>query len=285
MPRRLGPKPPDVPQAPPQTPYVQARTKGLQLLATLNPAALTRVVTIDTPEGYLQMDRNLALIRNVRAQWLQAFQPILGPLEKTIEKQKEALAHAKEAAKGAKDLSGEITGKLDTLERHVKLLMENYKRLEAEQIEEAKRETERQALALKNEAAKKKLASLAAKTPQVRARLEQQAAEVAAQAEQVQAQAETLAPVKGASSSSRTQKKVRVKDPLAFLAAVRDYTPVGGVYEMGTPPLMTTDKKGEPAPLVDIVAARLNDLFREQPGVVASWPGVEVFDDISIANR
>jgi len=285
MAKRLGPKPPVEVTPVKPTQFVAARTKGLQLLATLQPISIERIVSIDSPEGFLQMDAKLAAIRNARAQWKLALDPIAGPLERAIQKQKEALAEAKKAGEGVRQLEAEVGDRLDMLERKAKQLMADYKQREQRRIADEKREKERKAQALIDEANRKRLQAASARTPQLKARLEQQRAELEAQAEEVSEQSEEVTPVKGASSTTRTQQKVRVVDPMKFLAAVKSYEPTAGVYDMAHPPLMTTDRNGEPTPLVEIVSARLNDLFREQPGVVASWPGVEVYDDITIAGR
>lgn len=285
MAKRLGPPPPaPAPQTVKPTEFVAARTKGLQLLATLQPASLDRIVSIDSAEGYLQMDAKLAAIRNTKAQWKLALEPIVGPLSRAIQKQKEALAEAKKAAEGATQLDAEITSRLDALERRCKQLMADYKMAEQRCIDEERQAREQETRRLQEVARQKALLAASAKTPQLKARLEQQHAELTQQMEAIQEQ-DAPAPVKGAASTSRTQQKVRIDDPLKFLRAVTDYEPTNGVYAMGRPPLKTTDRKGEEAWLVEIVSARLNDLFREQPGVVASWPGVTVYDDISIANR
>jgi hypothetical protein len=285
MAKRLGPKPP-VEVAPVKpTQYVAARTKGLQLIATLQPISIERIVSIDSPEGFLAMDAKLASIRNARAQWKLALEPIAGPLERAIAKQKEALAEAKKASEGVKQLESEVGDRLDRLERKAKDLMADYKTREQQRIANEKREKDRKAQQLIEEARKREIQAASARTPQLKARLEQQRADLITQAQEVEDASEEITPVKGASSTTRTQQKVRIVDPMKFLAAVKLYEPTAGVYDMGVPPLMVTDRNGEPTPLVEIVAARLNDLYREQPGVVASWPGVEIYDDITIAGR
>lgn len=287
MARRLGPKPAESPAPAKVTPeqFISTRTKGLQLITQLQPATLDRIVKIDSPEGYLQMDAKLAAIKNVRAQWKLALEPISGPLDRAIQKMKEGLAEAKKAAEGAKHLDQEVSSQLDRMEYRVKGLMEDYKREERRQIEEKAQEKARAAQELKEKAKQKAIQAAAAKTPQMKARLQQQQSELEEQAFEVQVEDEATTPVKGASSVARVQQKVRIADPIAFLKAVTDYQPVSGVYTMGKPPLRTTDRKGEDAYLVEIVSARLTDLWREQPGVVASFPGVVIEDDIIIAGR
>lgn len=283
MAKRLGPTPP--PEPSPPTQFVAARTKGLQLINTLGANTLGSIIKIDSPEGFLAMDAKLAAIRNVRAQWKLALEPIAGPLNRAIQKQKEALAEAKKAALGVTQLDEEISSKLDALEQRAKQLMADYKINERRQLEEEEARVAREAQALRDEARRREVQAAAAKTPQLKARLEQQRAELENRADQVEEKKETLTPVKGASSVTRTQQKPIITDPIKFLQAVKVYEPVGGVYAFGHPPLMTTNRKGEPAPLVEIVSARLTELWREQPGVVESWPGVKIVDDITIANR
>ena len=287
MAKRLGTMPAvqaPVPTPPPQQ-FVATRTKGLQLLNTLAPGQFERVTSIDTPEGYLEIDAKLAAIRNVRAQWKLALQPIRGPLDTAIDHQKKALAAAKEAVKGVDQLEHEVGAQIDRLEAHAKRLLADYKANEARLLREAEEATRRQEEELRAEAAKRAAQAQGAKTAQLRARLEQQRADLERQAEQVAQTPPPAAPVKGASSVVRTQKKVRIDDLIAFLHAVQDYEPTMGVYRTGVPPLRCTDKKGLVADLVEVVSARLNDLYREQPGVVTSWAGVVEFDDITIAGK
>lgn len=274
------------PAVPPQT-FVQTRTKGLQLLNALQPPSLLKVTSIDTQEGYLEMDAVLARIKNTRAQWTLAMEPISGPLTRAIAHQKAALAEAKKAAEGATQLFNEVAAQLDRIEAHCKSLMQAFKVEEARQIREAELTQAREAQQLRDEAQRRAIQAAAAKTPQLKARLEQQRADLERQAEEVASEPVLeMQPVKGASSTSRTLQKPVVQDTLAFLHAMQDYESDAGVYRMGTPPLTVMNhKKQEVAALVEVVHARLMDLYREQPGVVASWPGVVIVDDIQIANR
>lgn len=285
MAKRLTPAPPTPTPTVAPSQFVAVRTKGLQLVQTLAPSQFLAIESIDSPEGFLEIDAKLATIRNGKAQWKLALQPITGPLDLAIQKQKEALAAAKAAAKGAEQLDAEVTAQFDRLEAHAKKLLRDYKEQEQRLLAEAAREKEEEEERLRIQARTKAAQALAAKTPQLRARLEQQRADLEAQAEQVATQSTPVAPVKGVSSVVRVQKKVRIVDPIAFLRAVVDYEPTMGVYRTGVPPLRCTDKKGDVADLVEIVNARLQDLYREQPGVVASWPGVTEFDDINIAGK
>lgn len=287
MPRRLGPTPASpTPAPPPQTQYVAVRTKGLTIINALGGASLDAITAIETPEGYLQMDAKLAQIRNAKAQWALALEPIGGPLSRAIEYAKKTLSEAKKAAEGVTQLDKEIVGRLDAMEDRCKFLMADFKRNEARRLREAEEATRQEAARLEEEARKRAIQAASTKSPQLRARLEQQRAELEAQAREVEEKVDTLVePVKGASSAARTIQKVRVTDLVAFFHAITDYAPVNGVYQMRKPPLRTVDKKGLEALLADVVQARLTDLFKEQPGVVASWPGVEVYDDISIAHR
>lgn len=286
MAKRLTTPPATKPSAPATpTQFVAVRTKGLQLVQTLAPSSFLAIRSIDSEEGYLQIDAKLASIRNGKAQWKLAMQPITGPLDLAIQKQKEALAAAKDAAKGAQQLDAEVCEQFDKLEQHAKALLKDFnerKLLAAKQEAQERADEEER---LRQLARSKAMQAMAAKTPQLRARLEQQRAELEAKAEEVAETPVEVAPAKGASSVARVQKMVRISDPIAFLRAVVDYEPTMGVYRTGVPPLRCTDKKGEEALLVEIINARLQDLYREQPGVVTSWPGVEEFDNITIAGK
>lgn len=286
MAKRLSAMPAvQTPTAPNPTQFVTVRAKGLQIVSSLQPSSFEKITSIDTQEGYLQVDAKLAQIRNGKAQWKLALKPISEPMELTIKRQKEALAAAKAAAKGVEQLDAEVSDAFDRLEAHAKFLLGDFKQREMRLLREAEEAKAAEAEELRRQAAVRAAQAAGARTPQLKARLEQQRADLEAQAEVVETQPTPLSPIKGAASVSRVQKKVRIVDPIAFLRAVVDYQPTMGVYRTGVPPLECTDKKGAVALLVEIVGARLNDLYREQPGVVTSWPGVEEFDDITIAGK
>ncbi len=274
-----------VPAPPPATPEgaLKARTKGLQILAPLGLEKLPALI-LTTPEDYLAADVKLSSLGHARAQWALVMEPIKGPLSRSIEHQKKALKEAQAAAQGALRLESEITSRLDLAESQLKEAMRQFKLQERKQLEEAEFERERKAEALRIQAVRATMDEAAAKTAQMRARLAQKRADLEAQAAAVDAEV-ISGPVKGAASTPRSVKVVRVKDPIAFLRAVVDYKARAGVYELGQPPLMVLNRKQELEPLVDISSARLTDLWREQPGIVESWPGVTVEDDILIAKK
>lgn len=285
MARRLNPTPVPIVAPPPSRDLVPTRTKGIQIVNALAPSDLMSVTRIESPEAYLEMDAMLASIKGGRAKWALAIAPISEPLLRSIQKQKEALAAAKEAAKGVEALNGDISARFDAMERHVKGLMSAYKMEEARILREREEADRAESRRLQQEANRLALKASSAKSPQLKAKLEQERADLEQQAETLEDQAEQLPlSVKGASSTERREKKVKV-DLIAFFHAIQDYEPVQGVYRMMVPPLRTTDKKGEPCLLAEVVSARLTDLWREQPGVVESWPGVTIEEEVTIANR
>lgn len=266
----------------PPAQIVKVRAEGISLITPLKP--LVDRLTITDPESYLAADGLLARIRNARALWVTKLEPIRGPLQRAIAAAKEAVKHAKDAAQGADQLHADVDGPLAQLEGDVKQAMIAYKVEERRQLQAAEEERQRAAQTIRDEAARKAIAAVAAKTPQMQARLREQQAALEVQAAEVLTQ-DMAEPVKGASSNDRTTAKVRIVDLLAFIHAAEDYHPQAGVYRMGHPPLRSHNKRGELMELIEVVQARLNELYREQPGVVKSWPGVEEYDDIIIARR
>lgn len=260
---------------------VRARTDGIQLLSPLAPAV--QALTIEDAEGYIHADALLARIKTARALWKSKMDPIRGPIDKAITELKNSLV-------GIKALDAEVDGPLEKLQERVRQTMTDYKIEEARQIRQAQIEQEEKANRFRLEAAKKAQQATAAKTPQLKAKLEQARADLESTATLVEAQTPT--PVQAASSSTRTVQKILIEDPVAFVASLKAYQPRAGIYELGHPPLTIlthkTLRNGEmredDSPL-DAMRAEVSKIFSVQPGVVATWPGVKVYDDIIIASH
>lgn len=266
---------------PPNPALVRARTEGIQLVSPLKPA-VDALVIVDA-EGYINADALLARIKTARALWASKIAPIRGPIDKAITELKNSLV-------GIKALDAEVDGPLEMLQEKVRREMTGYKIEEQREIQEAQAVQDEKAARFRAEADRKALQATQAKTPQLRAKLEQARADLEATATLVEAQTPT--PVQGASSSTRSVQKVRISDPVAFVAALKAYQPRAGIYELGHPPLTilthktlrSGEQREEDSPL-DAMRAEVSKIFSVQPGVVASWPGVEVFDDVIIASH
>ena len=267
---------------------VQARVEGSKLLTPIRTDVEKLEITDE--EGYLQADFLLARITSARNTWRTKIDPILRPLKEAVAKAKEALDHTK-------ILDKEVDGPLEALEGTVKGAMRDYKLAEARQLQAAREEEERKAQALRDEAMKKAAAAISARTPQMRAKLEQARADLEQQATATEMQAEAFIPVRGAASTTRTVQKIRIADPVAFVSALRDYAPRAGIYQIGHPPLTILTHKihktkvggnaelVESGSAVECMVSEVGKIFAMQPGVVQSWPGVEVYDDIIIAKK
>lgn len=266
---------------PPNPALVKARTEGIQLVSPLKPA-VDALVIVDG-EGYIHADALLSRIKTARALWATKIAPIRGPIDKAITELKNSLV-------GIKALDSEVDGPLEVLQEKVRRAMAEYKIEEAREIREAQEEKDRQAARIREEARKKEQQAIAAKTPQLKAKLEQARADLEATATLVETNVPT--PVQAASSATRWVTKVRISDPVKFVAALKSYTPRAGIYELGHPPLTIlthkTLRNGEmredDSPL-DAMRAEVSKIFSVQPGVVQTWPGVEVYDDPIIASH
>jgi hypothetical protein len=246
---------------------VKVRAQGLTLLAPLTPEV--RALRVTTPVEYLSADELLGRVRNARSRWKMLMDPIVAPLARMK-------ADLKLQEAGIKNLNNEVDGPMETLELRVKESMRLYKMEEAKQIQAAREEEARAERERQEAIAEMRRKEEAAKTVQMRAKLAQKRADL--EEEAVQASMVDLNPVaKGASSSVRSIQKIRVTNLAVLVAALADYQPKAGMYQMGVPPLSLINE--------EMLQVRLNALFREQPGIAASWPGVEVYTDINIAGR
>lgn len=282
MPKAPAPKLP-LP-TPPSPALVRTRVEGIKLINPLKTEVAA--IHIKDAHSYLQADFALAKVNAAIASWEQKFNPVLAPVQETLVK-------AKLAVDAVKVLDDEIRGPLVELQKSLKSAMKDYKVLEAQQIRERKALAEREAAERRSRALAVTTAAALAKTPGARAKLEERQAELEQEAAQIVEQAVIeSAPVKGAASTDRTVTKLRIKDPMAFLAAVKDYEPKAGLYNMGHPPLTLLTRKmnrigmlAEKDSAMETVLTELGKIYSVQPGVVLSWPGVEEYDDVIIANR
>jgi hypothetical protein len=83
-------------------------------------------------------------------------------------------------------------------------------------------------------------------------------------------QASEVVPVRGSNSSSRFKQKVRVGDMTALLAAI--------VETAG-------QDDAVPEALIQVNQAVLDAYFASDRGLTLTWPGVEIYEDVSVARR
>jgi hypothetical protein len=251
------------------TDTAHVRAQGLQLLTPLTQGVNT--LRVITATDYLDADEWLGRVRNARAKWKAMLDPISAPIARMK-------ADLKLAETGVKRLNAEVDEPLATLELRVKDAMRQFKLEEQRQLQAAREQEEREERERQRQLEEVRRKEEAAKTAPMRAKLADARAKLEAEQEAAATEVVDLNPiVKGASSSVRTSRKPRITDLGAFISAIADYAPQAGIYRMGQPPLsMLTPEMFQSA---------LTAMWRAQPGVVESWPGVEVIEDITIAGR
>lgn len=281
----------------PDPALVKARAEGYKIVDPLRSKVLSfgplgqagRILsaTIKTAEDYTKADAMLGELRQARLAWSAKLEPIRSPIDRAMDELKKSLV-------GIKDLDKDVDGPLTDMENALKEGMRLFKMEEVRLLAAKKEEDEREARRLRDEEAALARKSEAAKTPQLKARLDAARAQTAAQASQVERESQETVPIRGTSSSARTQKKIRIADVPTFLASLKDYAPRAGVYQMGHPPLSLLThkihkaKQGgvelvENGSALEVVLTEIMKLYAIQPGVVKSWPGVAEYDDVTIA--
>lgn len=208
-------------------------------------------------DSYGKADTILSRIREARKGVTAKLAPILSPIEK-------AFKEIKEARDAIKDLHSELDKPLEVAEGQVKSLMRSYKIEEQrliEEFEEEKRMEAEKAESRLREALEKENN---AKTAAMRVRLAQKRIEAEAAVEVIEEVA-IAAPVKAASSSTRTIPKWKVTDIKALLKAV-----VAGQIP-------------EDMLLVNITVG--NSYLKVAREEMEKWPGIEVFNDVQIVGR
>lgn len=258
---------------PPSQALVNVRTQGLTLMSPLRPL-VDSLKVIEDQDQYLEADLSLGRIANARAILKTKIDPIRVPL-------KVALDAAKQAMEGVKALNTELDGPLEEMETTIKSAMKTFKLMEARQIEERRLLETAEANRLRDEAAAKERAAEGAKTAQMKAKLQQQRADLEAQAEVVQQQAITPTAVKGGASSDRWTEKVRITDLAALVNCMVDYQPHADIYRKGEAPWSLLNNPR----VLAAIQIELNKIFDSQPGIVATWAGVESYKDVTIARR
>lgn len=233
----------------------QVERQGLQLLSPLQSAV--QGLNITDERSYLAADVLLGRVVTARKTWRVELKPISDPIDK-------AAAELRKAKAGVKALDDKVDGPLEAMERELKRGMADYKIAEARQIQAAEEDRRRQALKAEQDAleAERKLES--ARTKPIRERL---AAARDAALTKIEVLAEEVAPepVRGETSTTRRTPSVRIRDFRAFLQGVLDdIIPIEFVA-----PNMTA----------------LRVQFRCDPDKLKDWPGLELFDDITVVRK
>lgn len=228
---------------------VEAKKEGLEVVTSLTPEVAE--LTVSNDEEYEQADHFLGRIRGARKKWEERMEKIIRPIRTGLD---ELYA-----------LNREVDKPLGVLESQVKAKMGDYKLIEARRIAEEEEERAAKTAKIVAEAEALARAAEAAATPQMTAKLSAKSEHLMTKARAV-ITTEVSAPVQGANSSSRPQKKWRIKDAKQFFAAVAD-----GTLELE-------------CALVNMPV--MNRYFKDTPAEeFAAWPGIEVYDDIQIVGR
>lgn len=245
------------------TPTTAVRTTELQAIKLeINTSAAilakgVHTLTITDGASYAKADFLLTQVGTLRKRLAERVTKITAPL-------KEALSKVKESMREMDGFVLEIDHPLETYETRIRTAMSDYRKLERQKIQaeeearrvEDKRLAEAQAEALAREAA--------AKTEAMRQRLAIKRQEIEQKREEVAA-TPIDAPVKVAGSTTRVIWKAHVTDTKALRAAVV----AGKVPEDVCP--------------VDLLA--LNRLAKANHEIVAQYPGVEVYEDVTIVRK
>ena len=208
-----------------------------------------------TPANYQHADVLLGRIRERRKAWGVVWTRIQ---EKTI---KPLRAGLDELYK----LNRDVDGPYAALEEGTKAWMTGYKTEEVRQLQESARAKAEENRRLQEEIEEKARQEQAARTDKMREKL-------AAAREQLKQEQADLAGtsvddhvVRGVASTTRTQPAWRIVEPEKLLIAIG------------------TGKVSLRA--VEFNRVYINQMFKAEPEVVASWPGVEIFDEIKVVGR
>jgi hypothetical protein len=234
-----------------------AEERGTSLLAPLQPD-VDGLQVVDA-ESYEEADQILNKVQTARKKWnaeMYGADGKSGPIP-SIRTGLDALYA----------LNRKIDKPLELLEASIKSKMQAFKLEEARQLRAAQdaREAETRRLAALEQEALRKAAE--APTPQLAGRFVKQA-EHAAIALEVAQEQPAPQPVQAFNSATRTVKKWRLANPLAFAKAVAD-----GTYDTGYVGVSED-------------AVRLfNEMLRTDPEGLGAYPGIEVYEDIRIVGR
>lgn len=240
------------PVAEPKVDLIKARAEGITILSPLQKRINT--LQVKTEGDYLLADEALKDVAEAEKAWLGKIDP--------------PIAHIRSGLDMLYELKNSVWNPLKALKDDIKKKMVAYKVEERRLIQEAETAKERERLRLEAEAQSLRDKEEAAKTKARKNQLIEQRAAVeqaAAEVEQIPVQA----PVKGVGSSTRYPLKCRVTDLGLLMAHI-------------------LESNEDLTSLIEANMAQLEALRRLQdpPVKAGKWmPGVEVFEDISIATR
>lgn len=219
-------------------------------LATKAVVAQIDKTTVTTAAEYAAADALLTRIRTNKAIVLEKLNPIIEPIYLGLE--------------SLYALRREMLEPLESGEKSIKLAMGVFKQEERRQIAEARRvqQAEIDRLAALEEEKKAKMADAA--TPQMRSRLRTQLARVEEQRTEALSAPPPTA-VKAAGSRTRTTVKWEVTDLGAVFQGVRD-----GVIPAWA---LTVDERN-----IDVQV-------KADRTVVEKWPGIRVYEEITVVGR
>ena len=229
----------------------RAKKEGLALVPPL--ADAIGEFTIETEDDYRQMDVYLGDIARARKTWTAKLAPIRDPL-------KDAVTAAKKAMTAADALFKEVDTPLAELETVARTRMKDFQVEKQRRITAAAEEQQRIQAEIDRAAqveAYGRTAQQRMKASLHRTILEEKQAEVF-EAAPVLAQAD--------GSGSRVSRKIRAVNPSKLLRFI-------------------ADNYDDLSDCAEIVQSALNKRFKEDPEGMAAWPGVEIYDDVTIVRR
>lgn len=227
---------------------VKVKPKLTHLVIPITTRAMKLEVTSD--DDYAEADAALKTIRAALKSVAESFDPIIEPARASL--------NATYAFRRSFDLP------LNEAEDHVRNQMKRYQLAEQKRIADEEYEKEKTRRRLLEEAEETQRKADAAKRPQEAAKLEKKAERLVEQSQDVAAMP-VQGPVKGSSSTTRKVKKWRLINLPQFLAHV-----VAGKASQET---------------VTLNNIYVNQMLRDHPDVVATWPGIQVYEDVQIIGR
>lgn len=233
-----------------------SKTDETKFIQELTPMAAGLV--IETEDDYLAADATLGQILANKKKWRQKMYG-MDAAEKTgiIPKLRSGLDQLYE-------LNREVEKPLIALEEAYKAAMKVYKNREIEAAKESQRKIEAAAAAKVAEAKALEAAEAKAKTEPMRARLAERRAGLLTQAQAITQQA-THVEVRGNSTSVRTRKVANIIKKVAFLDGI-----MTGII---------------PFDCIEVKESRILEYYKDDPETVATWPGVQINDDVIITGR
>jgi hypothetical protein len=213
-------------------------------------------IEVTGPESYAYAEGVLGRVREIRKGWATIWDRIQ---EKTIKPIRSGLEELYQ-------LNRDADGPLAILEDSIKGKLTGYQRKVLRQKAEEDAAKAREEARLQAEAEAKARAAQTAATPQMKGRLSAAAERLMQQAATVAEQEPTIEAPTGSHSGVRTSKKLRIGDLDLFLASIVE----------GTIPR-------DVLPMEELVST-LTKKWKSDPDV-ATWPGVEIYDDVQVVNK